>query len=172
MSNEVILNLNTNKLVDDLVLPFEPTVIKSQDTAKIDAQPQLVFRPMGIMLPRRYPTLKLVDFHVGKRSQLISGGSIPLDCFQAEDLFKVAMAKIDAMKFAGAVAEEVAEIKRAIRSIRYNLGSATTCQIGMLTGVVILNTGREDVLFEGGLVGTGLEYGVQIPDKYVTEGYR
>lgn len=125
--------------------------INPGESRKVMCRPQVIFRPRHLVLPRPYPSLRLLDFKVGKNSQLVTGDAVPLNTFlfppRAEEVLGQLVGR-DWKEIGGAAGELLEEL----RKFYGNLGKCDTCQVGMELEFLLDNVGQEPILFQGASV--------------------
>lgn len=147
------------RVIERRPLAVTPTTIAPLETESLHVWPQFFFKARGLMLPRRFPTLYLIDAVVGRQSQLASDHEIPMDTFYF-DTTRLELAVESMSAGAANPAEWLASMNRlidAVSSLRLNFGFTDTCQVGQRVTLKIRNAGPEPVLFEGALIGTAIE---------------
>lgn len=113
-------------------------------------RPQVVFKARRLVLPRPYPSLRIINLNVGKNSQLVTETAVPLNAFlqppEIDELIK--RLSVDGFSDPALGSELLAEL----RAYRNNLGSIDTCQIGMLIEITLENVGQEPLIFQGAML--------------------
>jgi hypothetical protein len=64
-----------------LILPFYVSQIPAFSTCQISVQPQLPFLPRRLVYGGEKNLFLMEDLKVGKNSQTVSAGSMPMECF-------------------------------------------------------------------------------------------
>jgi hypothetical protein len=128
------------------VIRFPETQIAPRSTAHVVTYPPFVFRPRRLVVDRSYPTLRVLDFKVGKNSQSVAPGSYPMDVLGVGGTLACLDELLGKREESDIGRDEVA---REVDKLCDNLGSVDTCQAGMNLVLSLRNDSDEPVTWSG-----------------------